>query len=79
MTGLKHFEDLIQECGNYSKSLLLGNGFSIAWSDIFSYDSILNKSSFCSSDLFCDNSDYEKVIENLNFKKEVYLLANEEY
>ena len=27
------------------KNLLLGNGFSIACSNIFSYDSILNKSS----------------------------------
>lgn len=79
MTDLKNFEDLIQECIGCDKNLLLGNGFSIACSNIFSYDSILNKSSFCNSGLFCDNSDYEKVIENLNFEKEVYLLANEEY
>ncbi len=47
MTGLKNFEDLIQECIDCNKNLLLGNGFSIAWSDIFSYDSILKESSFC--------------------------------
>lgn len=41
MTVLWNFEDLIKEYSNYSKSLLLGNGFSIACSNIFSYDSIL--------------------------------------
>ena len=79
MTVLWNFEDLIKEYSNYSKSLLLGNGFSIACSNIFSYDSILQKSSFCNSDLFCNTSDYEKVIEDLNFKKEVYQLAYGEY
>lgn len=79
MAGLRNFYDLLDECRDYSKNLLLGNGFSVAYSDIFCYASILKESSFCDSNLFQDTPDYEKVMADLNFKRDVYQQAYDEY
>ncbi len=79
MAGLRNFYDLLDECRDCSKNLLLGNGFSVAYSDVFCYDSILKESSFCGSNLFRGTSDFEKVIDDLNFKRDVYQQAYDEY
>lgn len=79
MAGLRNFYDLLDECRDYSKNLLLGNGFSVAHSDVFCYDSILKESSFCTSRLFQNTSDYEKVIEGLNFQRDVFQQAYDDY
>ena len=44
MTGLWNFYDLIEECRDCSKSLLLGNGFSISCNRIFQYEDLFNES-----------------------------------
>ena len=79
MTGLRNFYDLIHERGNCDKNLLLGNGFSVAFSNAFCYDSILKESSFCNSNLFRDTPDYEKVMKDLHFKRDVYQQACDDY
>ncbi len=79
MVTLHKFYDLIQRCNICDKNLLLGNGFSIAFSELFRYDSILKESSFNNSSMFYNTSDYEKVIEDLNFKRDIYQQAYAEY
>ena len=79
MTGLRNFYDLVHECANWDKNLLLGNGFSIAFSELFRYDSILKESSFNNSSMFYNTSDYEKIIEDLNFKRDIYQQACDDY
>lgn len=80
MTGLWNFYDLIEECRDCSKSLLLGNGFSISCNRIFQYEDLFNESKLPNNikNLFNGSSDYEKVIEYLNKRKEMHQ-ANDEY
>lgn len=80
MTGLRNFYDLIEKCGDCSKSLLLGNGFSISCNRIFQYENLFNESNLPNNikKLFNGGSDYEKVIEYLNKRKEMHQ-ANDEY
>lgn len=78
MKNLFYFDDLIDKYQNCNKNLLLGNGFSIACNKDFCYNSILEKSSFRDSILFSSTSDFEKVIDDLNFERDVYKFTYEE-
>lgn len=81
MTGLRNFEDLIQECIDCDKNLLLGNGFSIAYEkDTFTYQSLINESSLPQKikklfEIF-NTTDYELVINNLKVLAETFSNRN---
>lgn len=80
MTGLRNFDDLIQECIGCDKNLLLGNGFSIAHDNAFKYSSLLEKSKLPNEikDIFYKNVDYEQTIERLNYFSKVFKAINED-
>lgn len=77
MAGLRNFYDILDECRDCSKNLLLGNGFSVAYDRaVFDYQNLINDSKLPLKikkifNIFNTN-DYELFLNNLKILSEIF-------